>query len=81
MKKKSTGGCYALLLSEFKHIFRVMKLSLIFLLLCGSTIFANNVNSQTACVSIEANKLQAKDVIKLKSKQIIFLFIITKRSI
>mgnify|MGYP002542568998 FL=1 len=75
MKKKSTGGCYALLLSEFKHIFRVMKLSLIFLLLCGSTIFANNVNSQTACVSIEANKLQAKDVIKLIEEQTDYLFV------
>ena len=65
MKKKCTGEDCALLLSEFKHIIRVMKLSLVFILLCVSTVFSENLNSQTARVSIDANMLQTKDVIKL----------------
>lgn len=75
MKKKCTGEDCALLLSEFKHIIRVMKLSLVFILLCVSTVFSENLNSQTARVSIEANMLQTKDVIKLIEEQTDYLFV------
>ena len=75
MKKKCTGEDCALLLSEFKHIIRVMKLSLVFILLCISTVFSENLNSQTARVSIDANMLQTKDVIKQIEEQTDYLFV------
>lgn len=75
MKKKSTGGDYALLLSEFKHINRIMKLILIFLVLCVFTVFSENVNSQTVRVHIEAEQLQMKEIIEQIEKQTDYLFV------
>lgn len=62
MKKKCTGIDHTLLLSEFKHTCRVMKLILSFLLLCVSTVFSENVSSQIARVNIVANKLSVKEI-------------------
>ena len=69
MKKKCTGRNYVLLLSEFKHIYRVMKLILIFLALCVSTVFSENANSQTVRVHIDANQSQTKEIIKQIEEQ------------
>ena len=56
MKKKPIGKKYALLLSNFKHIFRLMKLTFLLFLLCISSVWANNANSQTTKVNIQAEK-------------------------
>lgn len=81
MKKKCTGGNYALLLSEFKHIYRVMKLILVFLVLCVSSVFSVNVNSQTARVDITANQLQTKEIIKQIEEQTDYLFVYNNKKV
>ena len=75
MKKKYAGIDYPLLLSEFKHLCRVMKLILSLLLLCASTVFSVNVNSQTARVNIVANELTVKEIINQIEEQTDFLFV------
>lgn len=65
----------ALLLTEFKHIFRVMKLTSLFGVLCVSSAFAINVNSQSLRVNIQANQKQAKEVIKQIEEQTDYLFV------
>lgn len=75
MKKKRAGRNYALLLSKFKHIYQVMKLILFFLVLCVSTAFSVNVNSQTSRVNIDANQLQTKEIIKQIEEQTDYLFV------
>ena len=74
MKKKPIGEKYALLLSNFKHIFRVMKLTFLLFLLCISGVWANKVNSQTTKVSIQAQKvsLNASNISVAEVLKIIF---------
>ena len=81
MKKKCTGRNYVLLLSEFKHIYRVMKLILIFLALCVSTVFSENANSQTVRVHIDANQLQTKEIIKQIEEQTDYLFVYNNKKV
>lgn len=81
MKKKCTGGYYALLLGEIKHIYRVMKLILVFLVLCVSSVFSVNVNSQTARVDIAANQLQTKEIIKQIEEQTDYLFVYNNKKV
>lgn len=75
MKKKCTRTCYVLLLSEFKHLYRVMKLTFAFILLCVSTVFAFNANSQNARIHIDAENVQVRDVIKQIEEQTDYLFV------
>lgn len=75
MKNNHIGIWYALLLSEFKHIYRIMKITLIFLFLCISATFAINLHSQTALVNIHASNVQAKDVLDQIEKQTDYLFV------
>lgn len=75
MKKKCTRTCYVLLLSEFKHLYRVMKLTFAFILLCVSTVFAFNANSQNARIHIDAENAQVRDVIKQIEEQTDYLFV------
>lgn len=81
MKKKCTGENYALLLNEFKHIYRVMKLILILLVLCVSTVFSENINAQTARVDIDANQLQTSEIIKQIEKQTDYLFVYNNQKV
>lgn len=81
MKKKHTGREYALLLSEFKHISRVMKLILVFLVLCVSMCFSVNVNSQIARVNIDANQLQTKEIIQQIEEQTDYLFVYNNKKV
>lgn len=81
MKKKCTGINYTLLLSEFKHTCRVMKLILSFLLLCVSTVFSENVSSQIARVNIVANKLSVKEIIKQIEDQTDYLFVYSNEKV
>ena len=75
MNKKLIKVSNALLLTEFKHIFRVMKLTSLFGILCVSSAFAVNVNSQSLRVNIQANQKQAKEVIKQIEEQTDYLFV------
>lgn len=81
MKKKHTGREYALLLSEFKHIYQVMKLILVFLVLCVSMGFSVNVNSQIARVNIDANQLQTKEIIQQIEEQTDYLFVYNNKKV
>ena len=75
MNKKLIKVSNALLLTEFKHIFRVMKLTSLFGVLCVSSAFAINVNSQSLRINIHANQKQAKEVIKQIEEQTDYLFV------
>lgn len=75
MNKKLIKVSNALLLTEFKHIFKLMKLTSLFGVLCVSSAFAVNVNSQSLRVNIYANQKQAKDVIKQIEEQTDYLFV------
>lgn len=75
MKKKTIGTNYALLLSNFKHIFRVMKLTFLLFLLCISSVWADKANSQTAKVNILAENMQMKDIISQIESQTDYLFV------
>ena len=75
MNKKLIKVSNALLLTEFKHIFKLMKLTSLFGVLCVSSAFAVNVNSQSLRVNISANQKQAKDVIKQIEEQTDYLFV------
>ena len=75
MNKKLIKVSNALSLTEFKHIFKVMKLTSLFGVLCVSSAFAVNVNSQSLRVNIHANQKQAKEVIKQIEEQTDYLFV------
>lgn len=75
MNKKLIKVSNALSLTEFKHIFKVMKLTSLFGVLCVSSAFAINVNSQSLRVNIHANQKQAKEVIKQIEEQTDYLFV------
>lgn len=75
MKKKPIGKKYALLLSNFKHIFRVMKLTFLLFLLCISSVWANKANSQTTKVNILAENMHMKDIISQIESQTDYLFV------
>ena len=75
MKKKPIGKKYALLLSNFKHIFRLMKLTFLLFLLCISSVWANNANSQTTKVNIQAENAHMKDIISQIESQTDYLFV------
>lgn len=62
-------------LHKLKRILRIMKLTLIFLLIHISLIFATEVNAQTTLVNIMANNLEAKNVIDQIEKQTDYLFV------
>ena len=75
MNKKLIKVSNALSLTEFKHIFRLMKLTSFLGVLCVSSAFALNVNSQSLRVNIHANQKQAKEVIKQIEEQTDYLFV------
>lgn len=75
MKKNHIRRHNTLLFYEFKHVLRIMKTALIFILSCASATFATNVQSQTAVVNISGNNLQAKDVIRQIEDQTDYLFV------
>lgn len=75
MKNNHIGKYYALLLSDHKRILRVMKLTLLALLLCISGMFAVNINSQTARVDVHANNVKVQEIINLIEEQTDYLFV------
>lgn len=75
MRKQCIRVSYALMLTKFKHIFRVMKLASLFGVLSVSSVFAINVESQIMRVNIEANQEMASEVIKQIEDQTDYLFV------
>lgn len=78
MRKHGIRVSYALMLTKFKHIFRVMKLTSILGMLGISSVFATNVESQTMRVSIEANQTKASEILKQIEDQTDYLFVYNK---
>ena len=66
---------------EFKHIFRIMRLTLISLFACICTLFATEANSQNARVSIHANGFTIQKVINEIEKQTDYLFVYDKHEV
>lgn len=79
MKKKFIGISNILMLTKFKHTFRIMKLASFFGALCISSVFAAEINSQTTRVNIQANQKQMKEVIKQIEEQTDYLFVYNKK--
>lgn len=75
MKKNYEGNTYAPLLSNFKHIFRVMRLTFLLFLLCISSALANHANSQTTRVNIHVENSETKDIISQIEAQTDYLFV------
>lgn len=81
MKKKSIRVSNALMLTKFKYIFRIMKLTTLFGVVCVSSAFAANVNSQTMVVRIEANQEQIETVLKQIEAQTDYLFVYNNKKV
>ena len=81
MKKKSIRVSNALMLTKFKYIFRIMKLTTLFGVVCVSSAFAANVNSQTMRVRIEANQEQIETVLKQIEAQTDYLFVYNNKKV
>lgn len=66
---------------EIKHIFRIMKITIIALFTCIYTLFAVEANSQNAKVSIQANDFSIQKVISEIEKQTDYLFVYDKNEV
>lgn len=66
---------------KFKHLFRVMKITVITLLTSVFTLFSAHASSQSARVSIHANQLSTREVIAEIEKQTDYLFVYNKNEI
>lgn len=66
---------------EIKHIFRIMKITIIALFTCVYTLFAVEANSQNAKVSIQANDFSIQKVISEIEKQTDYLFVYDKNEV
>ena len=75
MKKKLIKVSNTLLLTEFKHIFRVMKITSILGSVCIASAFAAPMDAQTIRVDISANQVSAKEIIKQIEEQTDYLFV------
>jgi len=69
---------YGQVMSEFKHTFRIMKITLISLFACICTLFATEADSQNARVSIHVNGFTIQKVINEIEKQTDYLFVYDK---
>lgn len=78
MKNIHIGENYALLLSDLKHVYRIMKITALCLVLCASALFATNSHSQTARINVHIEKVQIKEIIDLIESQTDYLFVYNK---
>lgn len=81
MKKNYTEASYALSLLKFKHILRIMKLTLLSFLLCVSGVFAIDADSQTTRVNIRAKNISSKDVLSQIESQTDYLFVYNNKNV
>ncbi len=66
---------------EIKHIFRIMKTTLIALFTCIYTLFAVEASSQNATVSIRVTNFTLREVIHEIEKQTDYLFVYDKNEV
>lgn len=66
---------------EIKHIFRIMKITVIALFTCIYTLFAVEATSQNVKVSIQANGFSVQKVISEIEKQTDYLFVYDKNDV
>lgn len=66
---------------EIKHIFRIMKTTVIALFTCIYTLFAAEANSQNAKVSIHAENFSLREVIHEIEKQTDYLFVYDRNEV
>ena len=66
---------------EIKHIFRIMKITIIALLTCIYTLFAAETNSQNIKVSIHADNFSLREVIYEIEKQTDYLFVYDRNEV
>ena len=81
MKNILYRGSFVPLKPQFKHIFRIMKLAFMCLFVFVSGLFATEASSQTARVSIVANSISTKDLIREIEKQTEYLFVYNKNEV
>lgn len=72
---------YRQFILEIKHIFRIMKITIVALFTCIYTLFAVEANSQNAKVSIQANGFSVQKVISEIEKQTDYLFVYDKNEV
>lgn len=65
----------------FKHLFRIMKITIIALFTCICTLFATEVNSQNEKISISADNFLLREVIREIEKQTDFLFVYDRNEV
>lgn len=75
MKKRHAGYQHTLLLLNLKHTVRRMKTAFLLLVLSISIVWAENVESQTARVNIQASNVRVRDVIVFIEEQTDYLFV------
>ena len=66
---------------EIKHIFRIMRITIVALFTCIYTLLAVEANSQNARVSIQANGFSIQKVISEIEKQTEYLFVYDKNDV
>ena len=75
MKNKSTGDDYKLKKSHVNLFYRTMRITTFLLFFCSFCTFANDVNSQTAKVTIKRSNVTLLDVLNEIEHQTNYLFI------
>lgn len=68
-------------MSDFKHIFRIMRITVVSLFACVCTLFATEVDSQNAKVSMHANNFTVQKVISEIEKQTDYLFVYDRNEV
>ena len=60
---------------QLKHLFRIMRISILFLFLCVSSLMAENASSQNARVTINRHNAQLESILDDIESQTDYLFI------
>ena len=68
-------------ISKTKHIFRIMKITVVALFASVFSIYATEASSQNAKVSIHANQLSTKELIAEIEKQTDYLFVYNRNEV
>lgn len=81
MEKSSLLRFYCLEKAKFKHLLRIMRVSLFLLFLCLHNIFADNVHSQGLKMAIDKNDVVLESVLNEIENRTDFLFIYSRASV
>lgn len=72
---------YGQLISNAKHIFRIMKITVVALFASVISLYATEVSSQNTKISIRADQLSTKEIIAKIEKQTDYLFVYNKNEV